>query len=198
MSHRHPYQAEIQRVERTGSALADQVAQLAADDWIQPTPCQGWDVRQLVGHVGSIVCDLEALASGEPLPPPLRDAQLTAAPAVAETIRDGLERGIVAWRRTPLAVDRAFPWGTTPAVRALQFTAVEIVVHAWDLAAATGIPATVRDDDAEALDVVARWHLPEAARPGLFDAPVPAPAGAGPLDRLVAVLGRRIDVPAPR
>lgn len=196
MSPRHPYRAEIERVARTGAALADQVEHLTADDWARPTPCPGWTVRHLVAHTASIVCDLRHLALQEPLPPALRDADLVHGPAVADRIRSALATGLPPWEQVHLAALQRFPWGTTPAVRALQFTAIEIVGHGWDLAVATGVPIDIRDDDAEALIDVAHRYLPAAAGAGLFETAQLAPPGAPPLDRLAAALGRHVDISA--
>lgn len=194
MSHRHPYRAEIARVARTGAALADQVEHLATGDWARPTPCPQWTVRRLVGHTVSIICDLGALAREESLPPALGDTQFVDGPAVAERIRSALDTGLRPWDQVHLSALRQFPWGTTPAVRALQFTAIEIVGHGWDLAIATGVPVDIRDDDSEALIGVAHRHLPAAAGSGLFDAARLPPASAPALDRLAAALGRHVDI----
>jgi uncharacterized protein (TIGR03086 family) len=194
-SSRHPYRRDVDRLHRTGEAFAWLVEQMGDDQWDLPTPCREWSVGDLVAHVASIAEDLVPLALGEPLPSPVDASGLRSGVVVAGRIRRAVEAGVRQWRSLHLSEPRAFPWGTTPAVRAVQFSVVEFTGHGWDLATAmTGACAvTFRDDDVEAAIDVALRHLPGAARPGLFDPPAPR-AGASLFDGLAAVLGRRVAV----
>lgn len=188
----HPYRIQIDRVQRTGTAFADQVRQINDDQWDRPTPCEDWTVRELVAHVASIVADLESLALGEPLPPTIPAGELRSGPDVARRIGAALDTGVAEWHRVHLAQSRDFPWGRTPAVRALQFTTVELAGHGWDLMVATGSRPSFRADDLEAVIDVARRHLPAVARPGLFGAATPVRRSAPPFDRVAAALGRPV------
>jgi uncharacterized protein (TIGR03086 family) len=192
---RHPYHEDVDRLDRTGEAFAWLVEQIGDDQWDLPTPCREWSVRDLVAHVASIAEDLVPLALGDPLPAPVDASGLRSGMVVAGGIRRAVEAGVRQWRGLHLSEPRVFPWGTTPAVRAVQFTVVEFTGHGWDLATATGgaSTATFEDDDVEAAIDVALRHLPGAARPGLFDPPAPR-AGASVFDGLAAVLGRRVAV----
>jgi uncharacterized protein (TIGR03086 family) len=68
----------------------------------------------------------------------------------------------------------------------------EVIVHGWDLAAASGQPFEMPPDLVQAnLDFIAGFVAQQpAGTPGLFAAPVAVPADAPPLDRLLGLTGR--------
>lgn len=192
----HPYRAEIDRLHRLGAAFADQLEHVRDDQWDRATPCPEWAVRDLVAHVSSIVRDLESRAFGAPPPPAVPATSLRSGPHAARDLRRSLASGIRAWRSVHLASQRDFPWGRTPAVRMPQFSAVEVATHGWDLMTATGVTPSFRADDLEAvIDIFVR-HVTDAARPGLFAAPVPIPETATVFDRLAAATGRPVTISA--
>lgn len=47
--------------------IIDAVAQLSETDWSRPTPCPGWDVHDLVGHLSGLQVQFD---SGTTVPPP--------------------------------------------------------------------------------------------------------------------------------
>ena len=70
----------------------------------------------------------------------------------------------------------------------------EVLLHGWDLAAATGQDYAPSDDEAEAvLPVVTPSGDDEAdaaSREGMFGPPLPVPDGATPFERVLALSGR--------
>ena len=68
----------------------------------------------------------------------------------------------------------------------------EVVVHGWDVAAGTCQPFTSEPQLIEAALGFVRSAAEEnpAGSPGLFGPPVPVPADAPPLGRLIALSGR--------
>jgi uncharacterized protein (TIGR03086 family) len=85
------------------------------------------------------------------------------------------------------------PFGTVPGSVALHLRITELLVHGWDLAAATGQPARFPEDLAEQELAFTRGALasvPAGRSP--FGPPQPAPPGATPLDQLAALLGRSV------
>jgi uncharacterized protein (TIGR03086 family) len=162
--------------------------------WDAATPCDSWSVADLVAQVASIVKNLPALARGEVTPPPIDPRDLRAGARAADHIRAGLDTGVRAWS-VHLSELRTFPWGVTPAVRAVQFTIVELTGHGWDLAMATSASAVYGDDDLEAAVDIARRHMGAFRRPTVFGLPLPPPPGASAFDTLAAFLGRQLSIP---
>jgi uncharacterized protein (TIGR03086 family) len=68
----------------------------------------------------------------------------------------------------------------------------EVIVHSWDIAAASGQPF---DCDTELVDAASGFVRPTATEnpggvPGLFGPAVPVPDDASPLDQLIGLTGR--------
>lgn len=170
------------------------VAGVDEQHWSRATPCPGWSVRDLVEHVVDghrVVADM-VRGAPSPLPtacgPPggLGPDPLTTYRATAYDVLAAFgEPGV-------LTTSFAGPTGSVPGVVALHWQIVEALGHGWDLARATGRPIRVRDRIAAlALDVGAR----ELSRrpPGSFAPPQPAGLDAPVLERLAALLGRRVE-----
>ena len=78
-----------------------------------------------------------------------------------------------------------------PASRAAGILSVEFLVHAWDLAVATGQKVRVSDDlTAYVLEIAEQLISAEARAGGAFAEEVEAGPDAHVLDRLIAFTGR--------
>lgn len=173
----------------------DVVARIGDDQWRLDTPCAGWTVRQLVGHVAA-GCQMAAtLAEGG-------DRQTAIAvlgvdhlgDAPVEALDRALQRQQVAFDR-PDIDDQVFqhPAGNMPGAQVLLFRVTDLLVHQWDLARAIGADETL---DPDLVDEV--WNdiapiLPMMASSGVFGS---GPSGALNGDasaqaRLLDAVGRR-------
>lgn len=165
------------------------------DDWSRPTPCAGWTVADLLAHMTGQQLGFAAAARGG-------GQDLAAWQPVDHDYAAACEDVIVAFAE-PGVGDREFALpevrsgGAFPAQQAISFHLVDNVVHAWDLATALGLLGLpVELDDAvlaAALSVAEKVpNGAERLRPGRAFAPARSiPAGAGTLDRIVLLLGRR-------
>lgn len=176
----------IATTDRVISGITD--AQLSS-----PTPCVEWDVRDLIGHIvgGN---DRFASALGSDVAP--------GAPVVTGTARDVLD----AYRRSADELTEAFhlpgvlnelitvPFGTVPGSVALHLRIIDLLVHGWDLARATGQVADCPDELAhQELDFATAMlaDMPPERRP--FGPAQPVTDDAPAIDRLAACLGRATD-----
>lgn len=170
------------------------VAGVDARQWRLPTPCSDWTVADLLAHLVNGNRMFAAVVRGEQStedksPAAEQDAsQLADYDAAAGELLDAFG--------TPGALERtvSVPFGTVPGAVALHLRIVELLVHGWDLARATGQQLDVPDAIAEqelAFTRTALQQVPPDRSP--FGLPQPAPADAGALDQLVALLGRRLD-----
>jgi uncharacterized protein (TIGR03086 family) len=90
-----------------------------------------------------------------------------------------------------LTDDVVFSGRTLPAHLALGILCLELVVHGWDFAVALHRPIQVSDTDAAYVLGLARQTLnPQSRTTAGSDPPVPVPADASPLDRLIAFTRR--------
>jgi uncharacterized protein (TIGR03086 family) len=151
------------------------------------TPCEGWAVRDLLGHInGGARTFAAAFEEREP-----RERALGDHPA--ETVADALAEfdGAV---RSPGALERTVnsPFGPMPGEAFARLAALDLLVHTWDLSRATGTAPTVPDEIVRAADEFARQAISDDLRtPGLFGAEVEPPTNSSRLDALAAFTGRR-------
>jgi uncharacterized protein (TIGR03086 family) len=190
-------------VDQLGTALdaaGELIAGITPEQWSRPTPCTDWDVRALVAHL-SDGNHLFASALGNGASSPARArTQLAGATGNHDLVaayRDSAEAVLAAFGR-PGALGRTVevPFGTVPGAVALHLRLTEVLVHGWDLAAATGQVAVFPEDLAEqelAFTRDALGGLPPGRSP--FAPPTPAPDTAPALDRLAACLGRQLPGP---
>jgi uncharacterized protein (TIGR03086 family) len=178
--------------DRALDAATAIIANIDRDQLDLPTPCDDFDVRALLGHLVAGNRRFLAVAHGEPaISVPLdvdaADDQWLVA------YRDSAAAVAAAWHDQALLEEPAvLPFGEVPGAVALGIHTVEAIVHGWDLAIATGQPATIEPELCEVA-----WHNAQLVDDNLrgpgraFGAAVPVPDSATPTERLVAWLGRR-------
>jgi uncharacterized protein (TIGR03086 family) len=169
---------------------------VADADLDAPTPCADTSVGDLLDHIGGLTLAFTAAARKTVIAgataPRADAAQLgedwrTRIPgdlaALAEAWRDP-----AAWEGTTTAGGFEMP-GSIAGRVALD----ELVIHAWDLARATGQPYEPDAASVEAgIELVAPSAEPgrEAERAGMFGPVIPVPDDASPLERLIGLSGR--------
>ena len=163
--------------------------------WARTTPCPEWDVRALASHVVAGNLGFAAALAGRP---PAADPVPPGAP-LPRAYRDSAAALLGAFGE-PGALERTVtvPFGTVPGIVALHLRTTEVLVHGWDLARATGQAVAFPEEVAAAeLDFTARMlpRVPPDRSP--FGPPQPVAPDAPAIDRLAAMLGRRVDGPAP-
>jgi uncharacterized protein (TIGR03086 family) len=154
--------------------------------WDDPTPCSDWSVLELVTHV----VDSQGLFLG------LVGREKPSVDVAADPSG--------AWRDTSGAVqadlddpERAAVefegfFGTQTFEAAVdRFLCMDLVVHGWDLAHATGQDDTIDSADVELVDAAARGFGDAMRGAQAFGPELDPPAGADDQTRLLAFLGRR-------
>ena len=157
-----------------------------------PTPCPEWDVPRLLNHLILWTSySAERRAHGESVSEELMAKDFAAEPDFAAAYRAQLDRALAAWA-DPAAWERDLNvMGTpTPAADVARLLLAEIVLHAWDLAAATGQSCTVGDKAAEAALTAVAANAELFRQYKGFAEPVPVAADAPVLDRALALSGR--------
>jgi len=153
------------------------------------TPCPGWDVGALIGHlIGQAqMYAAGGLAAGAVFTPAeVGDdpgwAYAIAAKATLDTFSD------------PAAAERIFrlPAGDVPGTVALNLAMTEAAVHGWDLATATGKSNTIDYDVAAALLAFHRANPQFRQGPDPDYGPeISTGVDLSATDRLVQLLGRQ-------
>ncbi|WP_149257565.1 TIGR03086 family metal-binding protein [Actinomadura sp. K4S16] len=170
------------------------VAQVEPDALRLPTPCPDWTLHGLLRHQVSQDEGFAAAARGggarlsEWRGGDLGDDPYAAARASASLVADAFA-GVAL--DAELSLPEIRDGGAFPASLAISFHFVDLVVHAWDVAASIGAAWEPSGELVEASLRVAAIVPEEGRGPGDSFAPsVPSSDGAEPRDRLLALLGR--------
>lgn len=165
------------------------VAQITPDQLDRPTPCATFTVAGVLEHM---------IGGATAFAPAFRGDAAPAAAAPDGTPQERFRRamaGLLGAVHAPGAQERtiAAPFGEVPGSVFARFVAFDGLVHGWDLATATGQAYAPRDGIVAEVDGFVREVLVPEMRDGdTFAAEADAPAGATPLERLVAFSGRRV------
>jgi uncharacterized protein (TIGR03086 family) len=176
------------RYRRIAGAFGARVSQVPDAAWDDPSPCEGWRARDVVGHLAewipSFFC--EHWGIDRPEIPPAADA-----PAAAWRALDGwVGRAF----DDPAVVDavRDTPMGPKSFADAFDTIATtDVFLHTWDLARATGLDERLDPDEVRAL--LAGMEPMDAVlrRSGHYGPRVAVPDDADDQTRLIAFIGRR-------
>src|SRR6476660_1758901 len=168
------------------------VAGIAEDQWALVTPCEEWDVRALLNHVvagnwwasrlaaGETIEAVGAASDGAVIGPVAIDAYDASATAAARAFEaDGA-------LDAPCAVSYGPVAGSVYAGHRF----VDVLIHCWDLATATGQPSPVTPELAAACWEVVEPPMSVLRGSGMFGADQAVPADADVTTRLLLTLGR--------
>lgn len=188
--------AEMNELHRRAGDLYDAVLRQAGlDVWERPTPCAEWDVRALVHHVAWSNLWVAPLVHGAALDDVGRrlEGDVLGDDPVGAGLRSTAEASDA--YDTPGAMDRLVELsrGPTPGRDYCGERMNDLTVHAWDLAAALGLPVEL---DVECMEAAMEVYRPmeAAGRPaGMFGPLVEVPPDAGLQARFLAFWGRRAD-----
>ncbi len=164
------------------------IAGTRPDQLDDPTPCTDWDVRALLNHMigGNLI--VAATVAGAPSPDRSRD--FVGADHVS-AYRSSVKELAAAIREHDVLAGRyQLPFGEVSGAQLVTLRANDTLVHAWDLARATGQPRDIDPDLCDWSMSVFRSIPMRRGEGGPFGPERTAPPDAGPADRLAAFVGR--------
>jgi uncharacterized protein (TIGR03086 family) len=158
-----------------------------------PTPCDEWDVRSLLSHLVGTLALGEALLSDSMPSVPVEPGGLPAGDVLGgdpiKAYRAGMEALLAAATDEALGRMHTTPMGEMPGAMLGGFTTLDIAVHGWDLAVATGQDPTLDDDLAATVLGFARQTLSADTRAPRIGPEVPVDS-TSVTDQLAGFLGR--------
>ncbi len=185
--------SDIARLHRRAlDATRNIVVGIESDQMALPTPDEAWDVRALLNHLISGNLWAAELAGGHTI----------------EEVGDRLDGDIVgddplgAYDRSAKAASAAFEapgaldapcavsYGPVPGSIYAGHRFVDVLVHGWDLAAATGHNTRLEPDLVDACLEVIEPQLDMLQASGAFGTPVDVAVTADAQSRLLSLLGR--------
>ncbi|MGH4032386.1 TIGR03086 family metal-binding protein [Actinomycetota bacterium Odt1-20B] len=165
------------------------VRALPDDRLSAPTPCAEYDVKDLVDHLFQVVVHFQDLAAK-------RDSEFDTGTRYVVPGADwragfGKEADalVAAWSE-PGAEEGTTGAMNMPARTVGCMVLLDLTVHAWDLARATGQAYEADPRVVAVLSPAVERMAPMAREMGVFGESVSAPEGAGDFERLLAVTGR--------
>ncbi|MGP3985085.1 TIGR03086 family metal-binding protein [Streptomyces sp. KR80] len=152
-----------------------------------PTPCAEYTVHDLLNHLTHVVIGFQSLAAK-------KEADFTTTPDYLSgdwrgRFADEAARLAEAWA-APGADEGMTGTRNLPARTVGRMVLLDLTVHAWDLARATGQDFT---PDAASMGAVGAFlddMAPTARRMKVFGEPFPVPEGASAFEALLAATGR--------
>jgi len=129
------HSAEIALVARALDQTGEVLAAVRPDQAGLPTPCASWNVRDLVEHIVDEVHQFAAVTAGGDR----GDGRPLTGDGWSAAYREQADALLAAWC-APGAFERTirFPFGEIPAAMTIGQHVSEMVMHAWDLAKASG------------------------------------------------------------
>src|SRR5262252_5894162 len=166
------------------------VAGIPADRWHVATPCDGWDVRALVNHIvsgnlwaaelaaGGTIEHVGDRLDGDVLGPDPVGSYAASAKAAAAVFRE------------PGALDApcAVSYGPVPGSVYAGHRFIDVFIHGWDLAVATGQDTELDPALISACREVVEPQIAAFRGAGAFGAELPARPGASAQDQFLAML----------
>ncbi len=169
------------------------VESVGDDGWSRTSPCEGWSALDVLGHVGAATSMGAVILRGGDM----AFERLDQPSGLVEGDPATWWRGLATEARDALSsvddLDREVdsPMGKRTVRDGLSFPAVDLFVHAWDLAASAGQSVTFPDEAVEFIRALfAQVPVEASRRPGVFSAEVAATNDASPTEQVIAFTGR--------
>ncbi len=179
----------VAQLDEVIKAIRPVVDGIRPDQLDAPTPCDEYTVTGVLQHMIDGATHFSPVFRGGPSP---------AAPTTPESTTEHWHRmmtELLAAVHTPGSQERDMdaPFGTVPATTFTAYTCFDGLIHGWDLATATGQQYAPSDALVADIEAAARQIVVPGLRNGdTFAAETTPPAGASPLERLVAFSGRHV------
>lgn len=175
-------------LEATGRLVA------AVDDtqWSDPTPCEGWDVRELTNHIVAGNFWAAELAAGKTIEQvgSALDGDVLGDDAAAAYDKSAAVAAAAFAAPGALDAPCAVSYGPVPGSVYAGHRIIDVFIHGWDLASATGQDTTLDPELVAACIEIVEPQRGMLEASGAFGPSHDVPAGADPQTKLLAWLGR--------
>jgi uncharacterized protein (TIGR03086 family) len=182
---------ELSGYQRALDAVEAVLDGVGPGGWEATSPCADWTAWDVAGHLIGGQRVIQALATGQACPEVAVDPGRFCGDDPARS-----------WRRTrrdctcaltETALQRPVPFGALGELPLHLFLGghiLELLIHSWDLAQATGQMAQLDPDLVHHAFATAQVVAPMLRADGRLGPPLAPPARAGELTRLLAFMGR--------
>lgn len=163
-----------------------------ADRWGAATPCAGWDARALLNHLVAGNLWAAELAGGGTIDGvgTRLDGDLLGGDPAAAYAESAAAAAAVFRRPGALDAPCAVSYGPVPGSVYAGHRFLDVLVHGWDLAVATGQDHALDPKLMDACRQIIEPQLEAFRGAGALGPPLAVPAGASDQTRFLALLGR--------
>ncbi len=175
--------------------LRQQVVALPDAQMVVISNCEPWTVRQLASHAlnnqllwGGLVTGEETVSVEETMGAVPHEGDL------AQFADEVTDRSLAMWRTDGVLEQiHVTPFGELPGSVVINFSTIDALCHAWDLAASVGHPIEFPPEMIPEISAVVEATCTDAVREiGLIKPVPPTPADATDTERLMALAGRSL------
>jgi uncharacterized protein (TIGR03086 family) len=186
---------DIETMTRACASTEKFVGAVHPDQMNLPTPCSEWTVRELLNHLtGTLILGRALLGDTQPAegasPPGGQPAIDVVGDDALDSYRTGVAGLLAACEGDVFDRAHQTPLGEMPGAVLGGFTALDILVHGWDLARATGQEPAIDEVAAATMLAFAQQAITDDSRAPLIGPERPARDDASVTDRLAAYMGR--------
>jgi uncharacterized protein (TIGR03086 family) len=177
-----------ERFARISAQFTERVRAVPAEAWNNPSPCEGWTARDVVGHLTEWIPAFFGAQGVEfPAVPSVETDPVGAWEAVQRTIAAALADPAIA------ATQVSTPVSTQSLADTVDMIVTgDVFTHTWDLARATGQDETLDPDQLQRM-IAGMGAIPDEVlrAGGMFGPRIDVPANADDQTRFLAYAGRR-------
>ena len=177
-----------ERYARITSQFTDRVRAVSPEAWDNPSPCEGWTARDVVGHLTEWIPAFFGSQGVEfPTVPSVQDDPVGAWETVQSTMAKTLAEPTMAAKQIET------PFSTQSLAETVDMIVTgDVFTHTWDLARATGQSETLDPDQLQRM-IVAMGAMPEEMlrADGMFGPQIDVPPDSDDQTKFLAYTGRR-------
>ena len=182
------------RIHQIAAGEVDfRIRQILPEYWEASTPCDEWDVYDLVSHC--VVENMRAslILEGAPFDEVMSVDQEVVAEDPEMAWEMSWRNAVAAFESADLESEVALGVQSIPTLEFLRIRSSDLAVHAWDWAVGLGVDERLDDEVVGAVFEWAQQRKDQMAKmPELFDPPIPYSPGADEQTQLLKIFGREV------
>jgi len=167
------------------------VTRVPDDAWDNPSPCEGWTARDVLGHHVGVLAGIAHMAAGQDMIAPTTPEDLSDPQGLWAEARDSVLETLD--QPGSLQHHGKYWFGPMTIDQLLGITVWDPLAHAWDIGKSTGVDAVLAEDVVAASAATIGAMRDGLAKRQLVGAEVSVAEGASAVDRFLGLIGRDPD-----
>lgn len=178
------------QLQPAADAVIRMLRQTSVTDLARPTPCRGWDLRQLARHAVGTTTGLAKIARKEELGPDPWAGPEIAAADWSRVLTERIESLALAWSQEEAWSGTVQLGAEMPASVIGDMAYAEILLHGWDVARSVGAELEIDPAVGSTLRDTVEATAELGRQMGAYGPAAEVPADASDFERGLAAAGR--------